>query len=105
MHGDGEVMVKLLTASVPSPCTTRLVANWKNSALFDSISVAAHVPLMFAGLLLLLDPQPANTAHTPNNTTAATCFINNLRVKFESGAQPRNFAPEKPSATADIVWY
>jgi hypothetical protein len=26
-------------------------------------------------------------------------------VKFESGAQPRNFAPEKPSATADIVWY
>jgi len=30
MHGEGEVMVKLLTANVPSPCTTSDVPNWKN---------------------------------------------------------------------------
>ena len=85
MHGEGEVMVKLLTARDPSPCTTRDVPNWKNVWLFVSVSMAVHVPLMFAGLLLL-DPQPTSTAHTPNNITAATCFIKNLRVN-SSGAQ------------------
>lgn len=91
MHGDGEVMVKLLTAKVPSPWTTSAVPNWKNVWLFVSVSMAVHVPLMFAGLLLL-DPQPTNAAHTPNNTTAATCFIENLeseiRVAHNGGPSP-----------------
>jgi len=42
---------------------------------------------MFAGLLLLLDPQPTSAAHTPNNTTAARCFIEKPQRENSSGAQ------------------
>src|SRR5208282_5261092 len=55
---EAEENLKLLMASVPSPFTTSDVPMVKMVALVESISVAAQVPLMLAGLPLF-EPHPA----------------------------------------------
>ena len=57
-HGEADVNLKLLMASVPSPFTTSDVPMVKMVALVESIRVAVQVPLMLAGLPLCV-PHPA----------------------------------------------
>lgn len=72
-HGEADVKVKLLIVTLPSPFSTSDVPNVKTGLLEESVSVAFHVPLIFA--LEELEPQPTVIMPAISNRANANCFM------------------------------
>ena len=84
-HGEGDVIVKLLTLTDPLlPLDTSDIPSVNWVALLESISVAFQLPLMLAGFVLF-EPQPTRVSAATSNTANANCFINNSSVSDSKG--------------------